>query len=72
MKKTLYLSVLLEISLYFTKTLIQVPDRMNKDFSNKSAETAVALTKTFAYLNTRGLGRLKGTDLLLMYQLVRF
>lgn len=47
----------------------QVPDRMNKDFSNKSAETAVALTKTFAYLNTRGLGRLKGTDLLLMYQL---
>jgi len=47
----------------------QVIDRVNKDFSNKSPETGVALSKTFAYLNTRGLPRLKGADLLFLYQL---
>ena len=38
---------------------------------NKSIESSIALTKTFSYLNTRGLGRLRGADLLLLYQLVR-
>ena len=44
---------------------------MNKDFCNKTVESGVALTKTFNYLNTRGLGRLVGADLLFLYQLVR-
>ena len=51
--------------------LLQVPDRIDKDFCNKSASSGAALTKTFAYLAKRSLGQLRGSDLLMVYNLVR-
>ena len=49
---------------------LKVPDRVDKDFSNKSASSGATLTKTFSYLAKRNLGQLRGTDLLLVYNLV--
>ena len=50
--------------------LIQVPDRIEKDFCNKSASSAVEMTKTFKYLAARNLTQLKGSDLMMLYNLV--